>query len=240
MNRINQTLKFYQKTFMQAFNYFTANPIFMMVGAVMIIAIYIAEIITAPLPLFGYLIRAVVKAAAFSSYLYITTRASHGYKVDWDDVKIGLSVHTRVILGIIILNNFIMIVLVQFLFVPLFVLITYLLLLVFVMNALPEVVSNKHYYVIDSLKYTIAFERQHALTWYLPNIIFAIAYQFAERFLKSHFYLPVDDISVKLAASIIFFLLVGQFIGGILMLFRQLLFRQLDSGEYKHRFHVVK
>ncbi len=240
MSRINNTLKFYQKTLIQAFNCFVNNPIFMIVGAVMVIAIYIAEILTAPLPLFGYLIKAVVKAAVFSSYLYITTRASLGYKVDWDDVKTGLYVHTRVILGMIILNNFIMIVLVQFLYMPLFVLMIYLLLLVFVMNALPEVVSNKRYYVIDSLKYTIEFERRHALTWYLPNIIFAVAYEFIERFLKSHFYLPVDNISVKLAASIIFFLLVGQFVGGILMLFRQLLFRQLDSGEYKRRFRVIK
>ncbi len=240
MNSITSAIKLYQKAFVQSFKYFINNSIFMIVGAVMIIAIIAIHFLTAPLPLFGYLIRAIAESACFSSYLYIITRASLGYNVDWDDVKTGLYVHTRVILGVIILNNFILIVLVQFLFVPLPVIFVYLLALAFFINALPEVISNKGYYVIDSIKYTFEFEKRNVLLWYIPNIIVILIFVLLQSFLSIGIYAFGGNISIKLAAVIIVLLLIFQFVGAILMLFRQLLFRILDSGEYKRRFHVVK
>ncbi len=212
----------------------------MIVGAVMFVAIIAINILTAPLPLFGYLIRAVVESACISSYLYIITRASMGYNVDWNDVKAGLYVHTRVILGVTILNNFILIVMLQFLFVPLPVVILYLMALAFVINALPEVISNKQYYVIDSIKYTIEFEKRHALLWYIPNILFILIFVFLQSFMSSGMFRVFPIFSIRLALMIIGMLLVLQFVGGILMIFRQMLFRSLDSGAYQRRYRVIK
>ncbi len=240
MNWLSGALRLYWQLMQQAIKRFMENPIFMVIGAIIIIVLFLVQFATAGLPLFGYLIRALVQSAGYSSYLYLIYRASLGYRVDWQDAKRGIYAYTRVIMGIIILNNFIVIIFSYYLMIPTYIVLIYLLALVLLINALPEVIVNKQYYVIDSLKYTLEFEREHILLWYLPNLLFVILFTAVQSFLSASIYLFAGDFSVKMALLIIVMLLVFQLIGGVIMLFRQMLFRALDSGEYKRYFRTVK
>ncbi len=240
MNWFSVTFQLYKRALRQAFKYFVDNPIFMIIGAVMAVVIVLAEFATSSLPLFGYLIQALVQAACYSSYLYIVYRASLGYKVDWQDAKRGVYVYTRVILGVIILNNFIVIILVRFLMIPLPLILIYLLALTLLLNALPEVIACKQLFVIDSIKYALQFERENILVWYLPNFLFALLFAAVQNFLATGVNQFTADFSIKMALLIIAALLVFQFIGGIIMLFRQGLFRAIDSGDYRRRLRTVK
>ncbi len=240
MSWLRAVFKLYKRAFQGAFKNFIANPIFMIIGAVIFVVLFTVQLLTAGLPLFGYLIRALVQSASYSSYLYLVQRASLGYRVDWQDAKQGIYDYTRVIMGLIILNNFILIILVQYLKMPPQVLFTYLLVVTLLLNALPEVIVNRRYYVIDSIKYAIAFARQNWLIWYLPNLLFALLFVVVQGFITVSSYQLDAVISVKVAALTIVLLLVVQFLGGIVMLFRQILFRMLESGDFKRRFRTVK
>lgn len=212
----------------------------MVIGTLMIVVIILAKLLTSSLPLFGYLISALVESACYSSYLYLVERASLGYNVDWSDAKAGIYAYTRVIMGLVILNNFVTIILVRFLMGSIAPLIIYMVALLVVFNALPEVISNKHYFVIDSLKYTFSFERKHVVAWFIPNALVIALFAALRTFLTMGIYAFDAQISIKVALLVVVSLIVLQFVGGIIMIFRQLLFRSLDSGKFNRRVRIVK
>ncbi len=240
MQLIGNAIATYLKMLLQSYRYLIKNSIFMVIGALMFIVIILVKFATASLPLFGYLISALVESACYSSYLYIVERASLGYNVDWQDAKAGVYVYTRVIMGLVILNNFIMIFLVRFSMMSIWPLLGYLLMVLIAFNALPEVITNKHLFVMDSLKQTIVFERKNALAWFAPNLIVIVLFMAIRTFLTIGLYSFNVQFSIKMALSIIVSLLVLQFVGGIIMIFRQLLFRSLESGKFNRQLRIVK
>ncbi len=240
MQSVGNVIATYLKMLIQAYRYLIKNSIFMIIGTLMFIVIVVVRFATASLPLFGYLISALVESACYSSYLHLVERASLGYNVDWQDAKTGAYAYTRVIMGLVILNNFIMIILAQLLMMSLWPLLLYLVAVLIVFNALPEIISNKRYFVIDSLKQTVLFERKHALIWFVPNVIAIVIFLAMRTFLAKWLYAFNVQFSIKMAALIIVSLLVSQFVGGIIMIFRQLLFRSLDSGNFNRQFKIVK
>ncbi len=240
MNWSKGVFQFYKRSMQQAVRYFINNPIFMVIGAVILIVVFLVSFVASGLPLFGYLISALVQSAGYSSYLFMIYRASLGYQVDWQDAKRGVYVYTRVIMGIIMLSNFIIIIMLSYLRLPSYILLIYLLALTLLVNTLPEVIANKQYFVIESIKYCFDFEKRHLVLWYLPNLLFAFLFVIVQNFLLVGVASFQGDGSIKKALLIVVMLLVFQFIGGIIMIFRQILFRSLDSGEYKRYFRNTK
>lgn len=241
---MKQMIRLYKQLLKEAFKTFSDNSIFMYVGVLYAVVLLLSSMITSQLPLFGGLIDIAITAACISSYLYIVDRAALGYRVDQQDLKNGVGVYLRTVMGILILYNFSTIIIsylamaVNLFFYLLFAL-KYIVMIVF--NPLPEVVAVRHYFVIDSLKYTLHYAKRHLVKWFLPNLV-VMAILYIIQLLAGQLISAVANhsVSAQSALLIVINLLVLQFVGGIVMIFRNLLFRALENNRKIHNLKVVK
>ncbi len=228
----------YKNIAVDAAKCFLANGILMYIGTVVIAAIVLTNLLIGGFIL-GGIIALFVSAMSMSSYLYVIYVASDGYNASWRDAKDGMQMYMHVIIGLMLLNFLLtmtlnLIGMMQFYFL---VNIAVLLLL----NAIPEVISNKNYETLDAIRYSFDFQLKNLIVWYLPNIILmviaGVIFKFAFKPLLA---LGIVGASMQTALLIIAFLILFQAVFGYVMIFRQLLFRYIESGKAKRPFRVVK
>lgn len=242
--RMKETIRLYKQLLKEAFKAFSDNSIFMYVGVLYAVTLIFSALFTAQIPLFGRLINIMVISACISSYLYIVDRAALGYKVDQQDLKNGVGVYLRTFMGIMILYNFGMMIISYItmsfnLLLYLFIAIEFIIIIIF--NPLPETVAVKHYFVMDSLKYALYFAKRYLVKWFLPNLLVIVIFYVIQRLaVQLIIMVGSQSLSPQSALLIVINLVVLQFVGGIVMIFRNLLFRALENNRKVHNLKVVK
>ncbi len=235
---IKNYLKAYLKIAKESALLFVQNGILMYIGTIVILSIVAINLLLNRFIL-GGIIAFFVTAMAMSSYLYIIYLASESQKPDWNDAKAGLYIYMRPIVGLILLRSF--------LFFTLSLLKLWQLIAIvdlgiwLLLNSIPEVISNYNYEALDAIEYSFKFQIKHIFSWYLPNIILFAAAWFVQNFFMDNFSsIAIGNISFKMALFIILALIIFQMIFGYIMIYRQLLFRYIESGKARHNFKVVK
>ncbi len=235
---IKKYLLAYKEILVDSAKAFMANGILMYIGTVVILTTTLVNMFIG-----GYIIGGIiayfVTAMAMSSYLYVIYIASDGYHADWNDARDGLYIYMRVIIGLMMLNYLVLATLNLFGMMSLYLIVNFLIWLL--LNSLPEVISNRENEALDAIRYSFDFQIHHIFSWYIPNLLLFFAGSFIfDLILKNLWGMSLAFFSLKEALILVLSLIVFQAIFGYVMIFRQKLFRYLESNRKNRRFNVIK
>lgn len=219
------------------------HPLLMYIGLVYIPILAAAVYAASAIRFFGGMILAFAIAAVLSNYFHLIDLAIKGYRTAWQDVREGFFVYSRKlfnILFILYVANFGVNLLIMPLLPGLLKVLVGLILwngLLLVLNALPEVIYQKPYGEVDSLKYALSFERKNLLAWYVPNLaLYGLV--IGTQMLVLKYLMPWAGQlpgPVALGVVIVSLLLISQFVLAYWMLYRGQLFHLLDTTSRQRR-----
>lgn len=189
------------------------------------------------------LVLVVCTSALISNYLYLINCIISRNKFDFQDFKEGFGIYLRKVWGIsfigwvasLIINTLVMPIFSRGYYpIGLSVILNFL--AIILVNALPEVIYQKHYNPWESITYTIEFIRDNWIEWFIPNIILAGAlYLFTGNFLSSvfNYYIQFKFAFFRPRTLILYF--VGQIIFSFTMIYRGYLFEILSTSNRRKR-----
>ncbi|MCT4594078.1 MAG: hypothetical protein N4A57_07415 [Anaeromicrobium sp.] len=188
----------------------------------------------------GGIIIALGQSAIFSNYLYLIENVVVYNRTRLNEFKYGFKAYFLKVYGVVFLFWFVGYTIDLF-FSPLLrigmgglslKLILDLIILI-LLNPLPEVIYQKQYDILGSIQYSFDFIRENALEWFVPNIILGILLYLAMGKFLSINSLLSGGIYMK-AGNIVGYIL-GQVVLFFTMIYRGLLFKLLSNSSRKKR-----
>ncbi len=194
------------------------------------------------LGILGGIVTAIATSAMISSYLYLLSLVIKDRKIDFEDFKYGFKVYIWKIYGVLVIGWLSSMVF-NLIIVPFFSMFIYRgalqmiisILLVVLLNPLPESIYQKYYSAWDTVVYTFDFIKENWIEWLIPNTLFIIIiYLITGRILTNLFSIYLNfgfNLSIK---GIVLFL-VGQVIFSFMMIYRGVLFELLSTSTRRKR-----
>ncbi|NLY77848.1 MAG: hypothetical protein GX080_07175 [Tissierellia bacterium] len=191
------------------------------------------------LSLLAGIVFAIVSSSLISSYLYLLSNIINNNRITLQSFKDGFKEYLWKVYGIFFIAWLASYLLstVSSIFGKRIILLTDIIkiLALVLLNALPEVIYQKHYSSADSIMYAIEFIRENWLNWFLPNIIFTvILYFLTGKIFTNLFTIYIDTpmvISIEGAVRYI----VAQTIFSYMMIYRGYLFKILSTSTPRKR-----
>lgn len=225
---ISKTLKFTLHNWQIIFAGFVYSILFMLLMAV-----------ASMFWIFGGIIVSLAQAAIVSNYLYLIENIIRYDRISMADFKEGFKVYIWKIYGVLIVIWFVNYGASIFLSPVLNIRVgtiniwTLAILGAFILlNALPEVIYQKHYGVGDSFSYTFEFIKENWIDWFIPNAVFAAILMFLIGGIN-----PVNMLTrgagfgqLNILSSVI-----GQLLLSFIMIYRGLLFQILSGSTRRKR-----
>lgn len=219
------------------------HTLLMYVGLVYIPILWAASYAASTIRFLGGMILAFAIAAVLSNYFHLIDLAIKGYRTNWQDVREGFLVYARKLFNVLFIF-YVAFIGVNLLVLPLLpgaigawlgiILWNGLLL---VLNVLPEVLYQKRYGEIDSIKFALTFERKNLLSWFVPNLLIYGAVVGTQtlvvRYLLPWAYRLPGPLAIGIV--IVSLLLIVQFVLAYWMLYRGQLFQLLDTTTRQRR-----
>ncbi|SCG82659.1 hypothetical protein DW1_1063 [Proteiniborus sp. DW1] len=196
---------------------------------------------------FSGIISAIVSSAMISNFLYLLNQIMRYGKITFQDFKDGFTVYLWKVYGVLFIGwaaSFLYGRIIE----PVIYSINYSLagtlsfiislLVLILMNALPETIYQKHYSAWETVTYTFNFVKENWIEWFVPNII-----------MLGIFYLVTGNVirDVLAISSGYFFSLsirgivlyiIGQILFTFIMIYRGILFDTLSTSTRRKRAYM--
>lgn len=196
---------------------------------------------------FSGIISAIVSSAMISNFLYLLNQIMRYGKITFQDFKDGFTVYLWKVYGVLFIGwaaSFLYGRIIE----PVIYSINYSLagtlsfiislLVLILMNALPETIYQKHYSAWETVSYTFNFVKENWIEWFVPNII-----------MLGIFYLVTGNVirDVLAISSGYFFSLsirgivlyiIGQILFTFIMIYRGILFDTLSTSTRRKRAYM--
>ncbi|PAB59417.1 hypothetical protein [Anaeromicrobium sediminis] len=188
----------------------------------------------------GGIIIALGQSAIFSNYLYLIESVVIYNRATLNEFKYGFKVYLFKVYGVVFLFWFVGYTIELFLSPLLRIGIGDLslklildLIILIVLNPLPEVIYQKQYDILGSIQYSFEFIKANAVEWFVPNIILGVLlYLTMGKFISINSLLS-GGIYMK-AGNVVGYIL-GQVILFFTMVYRGLLFKLLNNSSRRKR-----
>lgn len=188
------------------------------------------------------LIFAILSSSLISNYLYLLNNAITYNRITFQNFKEGFAQYLWKVYGIFFIAwiaRYALSIVTDLVGVAGITLSNLLSLLVLVLlNPLPETIYQKYYSSAESIKYSFDFIKENWLNWFVPNIIlFAIIYVITGRLVLNMFttYLAFD-FSLDILSIVRY--LVGQSLFSFTMIYRGHLFNLLSTSTRRKRMYM--
>lgn len=221
------------------------NPELLVIGVPYIILLTLGLMMASSINLIGGLLLFLIESAVFSSYLHVVDRIVTTGKFHMDDVKDGFTVYFRKVYVILLIFYFINVGLSLFVYpllsiIPFSRVIIWLIMLgiFLVFNPLPEMIYQKHYSEVETIKNTFEFSKNNIITWFVPNILFMIVIGGLTFIISSALLtiLPLNlGSSFNISLQIVLSLIIVQGVIGAVMVYRGNLFNTLINTSRRKR-----
>ncbi len=243
MSYLNDLLIVNRKVIPKALGAFKKNPAILLVGMPYLLVALVVGRLALSLSFLGGILLYLMQAALISNYLHLIDRILVRGTFDLDDFKTGFTVYLRkvyILAFMVFVFNFGLGILARPLnFVhPLFGLLIPLanLLLIVLLNPLPEVIYQKYYSEWDSVVYSFRFIKTDWFNWLIPNalfgaIIYAVYRLIALWILPMVWGIPVGGYYLYLLVQSV----ILQVIVALMMIYRAFLFRELSTSSRRKR-----
>ncbi|SDK77490.1 hypothetical protein [Natronincola ferrireducens] len=188
------------------------------------------------------LVSIIFMSALLSNYLYLINCIIKRNKFDLQDFKDGFIIYLRKVWGILFISYVASLIINTFLmpgfrrgFQPgaLGIMINFLVLVL--LNALPEVIYQKHYNPWESITYAVEFAKDNWIEWFIPNIVLiGVLYMLTGNLLTGMFSYIMPLRLILSPIGIIMFL-IGQAWFSFMMIYRGYLFELLSTSNRRKR-----
>lgn len=221
------------------------NPELLVIGVPYIILLALGMMMATSISLIGGLLLFLIESAVFSSYLYVVDRIVTTGKFHMDDVKDGFTVYFRKIYIILLIFYFVNVGLSLFVY-PLlsiipfsYVIILLIQLAIFlIFNPLPEMIYQRYYSEVETIKHTFEFSKNNIITWFVPNILFMIVIGGLTYIISSALLMIIPTnlgSSLNISLQIVLSLIIVQGVIGAVMVYRGNLFNALINSSRRKR-----
>lgn len=237
-----------KNTIKKTINLLTKNWPFIFTGfAYMIINIILGLIIgilfSGVLRIIGGILLAVAMAALISNYLYLLQTIIRTEKLTISDFKYGFKALLGKVYGVLIIW-WISSLLFSWIISPILGSISYVvstvipILLLVVLNALPESIYLKYYAPWDTIVYSFNFLKENWIEWLLPNsilivVMYIISGKIAFQLFSIRF---VSNLNISINTIISF--IIGQLVFSFIMIYRGVLFESLSTSTRRKRIYM--
>lgn len=211
----------------------------------MVIFTVIGFLFRGVLGLVGGLLGAIVMSAMISNYLYLLQNIIKHGKITIQDFKDGFKVYLWKIYGVlfigwissILLNMFISPILSRAISPRLISTIISVLLLI-LLNPLPESIYQKFYSPWETIQYAFNFIRENWIEWFLPNILFIGILYFTTGKIINDLLAIQYTFNFDFSITGILFYIIGQVIFSFIMIYRGVLFEMLSTSTRRKRMYM--
>ena len=253
MNFIKDIIYINKNTIKKSFEMFQKNWTIIFTGLIYLGITIIATLLLSPffsvpvLNIVAGVLQYILYVAMLSSYLYILYNIIKYKKFNFKDFKLGYRVYLSSLIRIFFIGWIAEMIFIRGI-VPMIaassggaldsgaiVVIINLLVLV-VINPLPEVIYQKHYSGLDAIKYTFEYMKENWIEWLVPNIIllgliYIVTGSIITNLFNTNIGLNLNIMSLKEIA--IYF--IGQAIFSFTMIYRGVLFELLSTSTRRKR-----
>lgn len=192
----------------------------------MVAYMFISIIAIGPLAIVGGFLLAILSAALMSHYLYMLNQVIKTGKINKYDVKDGFMAYIWKIYGIYFIYWIVNLLLSR---IQLGIVVPLILLLV--LNVLPEVIYLKYYDAVGTITYSLEFIRENWIEWYIPNsLILLIIFFYTGNVFSAGF-----NILINFSISKVLIFILSQFLFNYFMIYRGLLFELLSTSTRRKR-----
>jgi len=182
-----------------------------------------------------------VQSAIISNYLYLIENIIRYQRITMEDFKAGFTAYIWKVYGIMIVIWFVnygaSLFLSPLLNIRLGTVSLWFLVKVaafLLLNCLPEVIYQKHFYIGDTFRYSFEFIKENWIDWYIPNVILGLLCYIIIGDIRIP-YLLLGNRMLAFASSKIFLYLAGQVLLAYFMIYRGLLFEILSGTSRRKR-----
>lgn len=237
MDNIKQTLSKYKISFVESVNGLKNHWYLIFVTYIFLLASVIFNMITiklllGPLSILYGLMNILFKSGLISTYMYIVNLAIFNKKLDKQALTESFTYYISKIygvffiiwLGMYIINSLIGLLGANWRIGNIVILVSGVVLL----NPLPEILYQKNYVAIDSIKYSFNFMKEYWIEWMIPNFIVGFLYYKLFKNTSN----VVDSFKVVDLVKILKFIIVNL-VFPLIILFRGNLFKNLDKSNLK-------
>jgi len=109
------------------------------------------------------------------------------------------------------------------------------LIVLILLNALPETIYQKYYSSSESIKYAFDFFKENWLNWFIPNVVFFALLYALEGINFTSLFMPSINILGGISLSEIVEYLISQVIFSFMMIYRGYLFQLLSTSTRRKR-----
>lgn len=204
----------------------------------------IGNIFVGPLYILSGMVMAIISSGLISSFLYLLYNIINYDRFRFNDFKYGFTYFIWKVYGIFFVGYIARLLLDMFHGtlgnISLILNLIWYIVLLILMNPLPETVYLKSYSSWDSILNSLEFMQENWFDWLLPNIIFSILlYIISGKILTGIFNTHIA-LSMNMTTIGIIKYLLGQFIFSVMMIYRGHLYKLLSSSTRRKRMFMRK
>ncbi|MGN9164661.1 hypothetical protein ACTNDY_05160 [Tissierellaceae bacterium HCP3S3_D8] len=204
----------------------------------------IGSIFVGPLYIVAGMVMAIVSSAFISNFLYLLYNVINYDRITFQDFKDGFTYFIWKIYGVLFIGylaNLLLGILYNALGDMALILniIWYLILLV-IMNSLPETIYLKAYSPWDSILKAVEFMQENWFNWLLPNIIFYILLYVTSGAILAGVFNTHISFNMSMTVGSISIYLLGQTLFSIIMIYRGHLYKLLSNSTRRKRMFMNK
>jgi len=229
---IKKTIKSFIKNWYIVF----IGIVYMLLYASLTIAINI--LFRGVLSIFVGIITAIVYSSLISSYLYLLFNIINNNRITLKNLKDGFKEYLWKVYGIFFIMWLVsyMLSAISDIFnskIGINSLVTLIVLIL--LNALPETIYQKYYSSSESIKYAFDFFKENWLNWFIPNVVFFALLYALEGINFTSLFMPSINILGGISLSEIVEYLISQVIFSFMMIYRGYLFQLLSTSTRRKR-----